>query len=157
MKNVLIHISLAVILSGGLITYLWSERGKVRLDPGSTVSQWVMNDGTVKELPALMTLEKFEIVRYPDSKLPSDYRSTVTVGSGDEAHTKVISMNNIARIHGYRFYQSGYDGDSTILMVVHDPWGIGITYTGYILLLAGMLCYFFKKEIGYLELAESES
>ena len=146
MNKVLIHISLAVILVGGVITCFLGEKGHVRLDPGATVSQWVMNDGTVKELPVLMTLEKFQVERYPDSEMPSDYRSTITAGSGADTRSLEISMNRIARIDGYRFYQADYDGDSSILMVVHDPWGIGVTYAGYILLLLGMLGYFFKKD-----------
>ena len=146
MNKVLIHISIAVILVGGLITYLRGEKGHVRLDPGATVSQWVMNDGTVKELPTLMTLEEFQIERYPDSEMPSDYRSIITVGSGADARTMVISMNKIAKIDGYRFYQADYDGDSSILMVVRDPWGIGVTYAGFLFLLSGMLGYFFQKD-----------
>ena len=145
MNKVLIHIALAVILVGGFITYLRGEKGHVRLDPGATVSQWVMNDGTVKELPILMTLEKFQIEHYPDSEMPSDYRSTITVDSGADARAIVISMNNIAKIDGYRFYQEDYDGDSSILMVVRDPWGIGVTYAGFLFLLSGMLGYFFQK------------
>ena len=147
--TLLLHISFPIILLGALITHLWGQEGEVRLDPGITESQWVMEDGAVRELPVPMTLEKFEIERYPGSQMPSDYRSTISVGTGQDTRTVVISMNNIGKIEGYRFYQSDYDGDSSILMVVRDPWGVGVTYAGYLLLLIGMLGFFFQKDTGF--------
>ena len=54
-------------------------------------------------------------------------------------------MNHIAKIDGYRFYQADYDDEASILAVSHDPWGIGITYTAYILLLLSMLGFFCQR------------
>ena len=147
--TLLLYIAFPVILLGALITHLRGQDGEVRLDPGVTESQWVMEDGSVRELPVPMTLEKFEIERYPGSQMPSDYRSTITVGTGQDTQTLVISMNKIGKIEGYRFYQSDFDGDSSILMVVRDPWGVGVTYAGYLLLLIGMLGFFFQKDTGF--------
>ncbi|MBQ4519863.1 MAG: cytochrome c biogenesis protein CcsA [Bacteroidaceae bacterium] len=50
-------------------------------------------------------------------------------------------MNNILTHKGYRFYQSSYDEDGrgTWLSVNYDPWGTGLTYTGYLLLLIAMI------------------
>lgn len=50
-------------------------------------------------------------------------------------------MNHIGQHQHYRFYQSGYDPDmqGTYLSMSHDPWGIGVTYTGYALLFLSML------------------
>ena len=147
--TLLLHISLPVILTGALITHLWGLDGRVLLEPGVTTTRWMLEDGSSRELPEPMTLDKFEIVRYPGSMAPSDYRSKITVGTGSDARPLVISMNNIAKIDGYRFYQADYDGDSSILMVVRDPWGVGVTYLGYLLLLAGMLGFFFQKDTGF--------
>lgn len=144
--TLILHISFAVILLGALITHIWGKDGQVRLDPGVVTTQWVLEDGSVRELPSPMTLQEFEIVRYPGSMAPSDFKSTINVGSGTDSYELVISMNNIGKIGGHRFYQADYDGDSSILMVVRDPWGVGVTYLGYILLLLGMLGFFFQKE-----------
>ena len=59
-----------------------------------------------------------------------------------------ISMNHIGKAGGYRFYQSDYDDDGagSILAVNHDPWGVGITYAAYLLLLLSMIAYFFEKD-----------
>ena len=58
-----------------------------------------------------------------------------------------ISMNNIASIDGYRFYQSSYDEDmqGTHLLVSHDPYGIAVTYTSYIMLFLSLIAVFVKK------------
>ena len=144
--TLLLHLSVAVILTGAIVTHFGRQEGKVRLDPGITASQWVMEDGTVKELPELMTLQKFQIELYPDSEDHKDYKSDIKVGLGNDAYPMSISMNKIGKIKGYRFYQSGYDGASTILMVVRDPWGVGITYAGYILFLTGFIGLLLKRK-----------
>ena len=60
-------------------------------------------------------------------------------------------MNNILKYDGYRFYQSGYDDDlhGSVLAVSHDPWGVGVTYTGYLLLLISLIGFFFQKNSGF--------
>ena len=43
-------------------------------------------------------------------------------------------MNRILTTDGYRFCQSGYDTDgSTVLSVNHDPWGIALVYSGFVM------------------------
>ena len=78
--------------------------------------------------------------------MPSDYRSEITFLP--EGKPVLISMNNIAKYRGYRFYQADYDEDGagSILSVSHDPWGVGITYAGYLLLLLSMIGFFFQKD-----------
>lgn len=139
--TLLLHLSFVVILAGALTTHLTGEDGLVRLPRGEEVSQWERSDGSVRPLPCPMTLEAFQVLYYTGSRMPSDYRSVILV----QGERQEISMNNIARIDGYRFYQADYDDEASILSVNHDPWGIGITYTGYILLLLSMLGFFFQR------------
>jgi len=56
-------------------------------------------------------------------------------------------MNKPLKYHGWRFCQSDYDSDQmgVVLSYNYDPWGIGITYTGYALLLIAMIGFFFQK------------
>ena len=147
--TMLLHVSFVVILAGALVTHLWGQEGQVRLEQGQTVTSWTTDAGSSRSLPAPLTLQQFEIVRYPGSKAPSDFRSTLTVGTGADARTEVISMNHIAKIDGYRFYQADYDDTASILMVVRDPWGVGITYAGYLLLLVSMIGFFFQKDSAF--------
>ena len=139
-----LHLAFVLILAGALITHIWGESGMLHLRQGESESVFEDEDGTGKELPFSVSLERFEIVRYPGSAAPADYSSVVTV----EGQKYTISMNHILRYGGYRFCQADFDEDlqGSILSVNHDPWGIGMTYTGYGLLLLSIILFFFVKD-----------
>ncbi len=140
----LIHAAVPVILLGGALTTWTGQHGSMTLHPGVPCNEF---DG--HSLPFSVTLERFEVVPYAGTRTPMDFVSHVSVADGSlhevAGHTMPvrkadISMNNILRHRGYRFYQEDYgeDGSST-LSVAHDPWGIGVTYCGYALLILGLL------------------
>lgn len=56
-------------------------------------------------------------------------------------------MNKPLKYNGFRFCQSDYDSDlmGVVFTYNYDPWGIGITYTGYALLLISMIAFFFRR------------
>jgi ABC-type transport system involved in cytochrome c biogenesis permease subunit len=138
----LLHLSFVVILGGALLTHLTGEQGRVFLPEGETVTTWIREDGQERPLPCPVTLEDFEVLYYPGSQAASDYRSRIRAGE----RSYDISMNHIARIGGYRFFQTGFDGSSSVLSINHDPWGIGFTYTGYALLLLSLIGFFFQRD-----------
>ena len=144
-----LHVSLAVILVGALVTFLFGKSGSVHLREGETSSSYVLEDNTSVDLPFSIRLESFTIDYHHGSRMPSDYRSVVAFFP--EGNIEEISMNNIAKYRGYRFYQADYDedGKGSILAVSHDPWGVGITYTGYLLLLLSMIGFFFQKDSAF--------
>ena len=147
--SVLLHVALVLILAGALVTHLWGVGGMVHLREGEPTAAFELDDESPATLPFSIRLEKFAIEYDPDSKTPSDYRSDITFLPEDRAVT--ISMNHIAKYRGYRFYQADYDEDGlgSILAVSRDPAGVGITYTGYLLLLVSMIGYFFQKDSLY--------
>ena len=127
--NLLIYASVPVMLLGGLLTMTTGQQNSLSLHPG-------------EELEGV-TLERFEVVNYPGTQTPMDFVSQVTIDG--EPYT--ISMNNIARHKGYRYYQEDYDGEGgSTLRVSHDPWGIGVTYAGYALLVAGLAWMFLSRK-----------
>lgn len=142
--TLLLHLSLVLILAGGLLTLLFGQRGSVHLRTGETVSDFVLKDGRVAAFPFGLRLESFHIEFDPGSRRPADYVSDVTF-DGDAV---TISMNHIGKHRGYRFCQADYDADGagSILSVNHDPWGVGVTYAGYLLLLLAMVGFFFERE-----------
>jgi cytochrome c-type biogenesis protein CcsB len=102
-----------------------------------------------QKLPFSITLNKFELDRYPGSMSPSSYASEITLTDTERKTVKPyrIFMNNILNYRGYRFFQSSYDNDEqgTVLSVNHDYWGTMITYIGYLLMLIGMTMTLFNK------------
>ena len=103
---------------------------------------FMSNDGKQHTLPFTVRLQSFDIQTYPGTPAPMDFISRIQVVDGDGRATDgTVSMNKVFSHRGYRFYQSGYDaeGRGAIFTVAHDPWGIGVTYAGYGLLLVGMI------------------
>lgn len=145
--TMLLHCALAVILAGALVTHIWGEQGEIHLHEGETLSAFELEDGSSSRLPFSIRLDSFAIDYHTGSRMPSDYRSEVVfLDSG--SHPVTISMNHIGKYRGYRFYQADYDEDGTgsILAVSHDPFGVGITYAGYLLLLISMIGFFFQRD-----------
>ena len=144
-----LHVGLVVILLGAFVTYVFGKTGMIHLREGEAKGTFELEDESMAELPFSIRLDEFTIEYHHGSKMPSDYRSEITFLPEGEAVT--ISMNNIAKYRGYRFYQADYDEDGmgSILAVSHDPWGVGITYAGYLILLLSMIGFFFQKDTAF--------
>ena len=152
----LLHLSFIVMLVGALITHLTSQEGTVHLRMNSGVQTFLDNEHRVQHLPFTMRLKDFNVLCYPGTDAVIDYRCTIEVvstprpigeRSGEGSHQMVVSMNNIGKVAGYRFYQSSYDddGQGTHLLVAHDPYGIAVTYVGYLMLFVSLLWTVFSR------------
>ena len=144
-----LHISFALILGGAMVTHVSGEHGRMHLRTGSedTADSFVATNGLEYRLPFAVALKEFELKHHSGTTAPMDYISTIVIHDGEKKIEAAVSMNDIYRYRNYRFYQSGFDRDGlgSTLAVSHDPWGIGITYAGYLLLLLSMMCFFFEK------------
>jgi len=143
-----LHLSFLLILAGAGVTYLFGIQGRLHLRVGENATgEFAFSDGQTQQFPFLIQLKEFELRYYDGTFAPMDYVSHIEVLDGTQTHEGVISMNNIFRYRGYRFYQSGYDHDAqgTTLSISYDPYGIGITYTGYAMLLITMIAFFFQR------------
>jgi len=140
----LLHLSFVVILAGALTTHLFARRGIVRLRTNVPEMIFIDKDNRVEHLPFSLTLKEFRIINYPGTDAPLDYQSIVKSGN-DEV---VVSMNHIGNIDGYRLFQQSYDtdGEGVTLGISHDPYGIAITYVGYLLLLIGIIATLLSRK-----------
>ena len=146
----LLHGAFVLILVGALVTHLFGLQGSIHLRQGTSedVSVFTDVDGTEYALPFGLRLEEFMLEYYPGTVAPMDFVSTFTVTDKGGVRRGQVSMNHIFRYRHYRFYQSGYDTDGrgTTLSVSYDPWGIGLTYAGYALLLLSFIVYFLDPQ-----------
>ena len=140
----LVHASFMVILLGAFTSWTMAESGTIHLRQNETTSTMKDEEGKTKELGFEVSLKNFNVVNYPGTDAPMDYVTTLTANTQEIK----VSMNNIGSFNGYRFIQSGYDSDmqGTTLGVYHDPWGIGITYTGYALLFISLIATMASKK-----------
>ncbi len=110
------------------------------------------------DIPFSITLNDFELERYPGSMTPASYSSKVVLNDKEHHVTMPyhIYMNHILDYQNYRFFQSSYDPDEkgTVLSVNHDP-GTMITYIGYILMGLGMIWSLFYPNTRFQKLLRS--
>ena len=155
----LFHLSLALILLGAMVTHVWGLQGRVHLRQGEAVEAFTLSDGQKAAFPFRLSLEEFRVEHYAGTSAPKDFVSRFTLTADDKAYQGEVSMNRIFRHEGYRFYQSGYDSDGqgVTLSVACDPWGIGLTYAGYVLLLLSALAFFLEPQSGFRRLLRHSS
>ena len=154
----LTHIALLVILAGAMVSHVIGEEGILHLREGECSDQLQIETdrGTLRyALPFEVELVRFTLTRYPGSASPSAYESELLVHVDGQTIPVRVSMNNVLDVKGYRFFQASYDPDEkgTVLSVNRDVEGRNITYTGYLLLLAGLLYSLFGSHTRFRQLA----
>jgi len=142
----LLHIALGTIVLGACVTYFFGEQGEIHLRADQAIR--------LPNSEISLFLWDFQIVNDAEGN-PADYitelrlldRGAKNKEQGLVVDEGVVRMNKPLKYHGYRFCQSDYDSDmrGVVLSYNHDPWGIGITYAGYALLLISMIAFFFQK------------
>ena len=144
-----LHAAILLILLGALLTMLTGQHGRMKLEPNRPNSHFFIQDKgeiTKEALPFSLTLDRFEIEKYPNSNKPKDYVSYLQLNDGETQQDIVISMNHILKHKHYRFYQSDYDEQgNSILDIARDPWGIGVTYAGYALLFVALVALLVER------------
>jgi cytochrome c-type biogenesis protein CcsB len=157
----ILHLSLLIIIIGAATTRFFGKDGYMHIREGeysdkiildnSFISSTARHNGQAEiKLPFSLQLQKFILMHYPGSESPSWYESKILLidklNNVKEDHR--IYMNNVLTYKGYRFFQSSYDSDElgTILSVNYDFWGTLISYTGYFILLIGILFSFINPD-----------
>jgi cytochrome c-type biogenesis protein CcsB len=108
------------------------------------------------DMPFELQLDKFTLVKYPGTEIPSASESSVVLIDNrvnlKEKH--LIYKNNVLDYDGYRFFQTSYDEDEsgTILSVNYDYYGTRVTYFGYILMALGALLILFSRKTHFSQL-----
>lgn len=152
--TLLIHIALVIILTGAIVTHYCGIQGEVTLSEGNKreVRDFIKKSGPGDgRFPFSVKLESADIDFYPGTTTPMDFHSHLKIGG----ESVTVSMNKVAEINGWRFYQSGIGPESTRLSVSYDPWGTGITYFGYAMLFIGMAGFFFQRKTFWHSLLKS--
>ena len=144
----LLHASFVIILLGAFLTHIFGVQGSIHLRKGSFACRFTPSassaDGMGQSLPFAVRLDDFSVELYVGNGNVADYKSTITIAdisSHDVILQEEVAMNKIVKCRNWRFYQWSYDNDGmgATLIVNHDPWGITVTYIGYLLLFLTIL------------------
>ena len=151
-----LHSSVLLILLGALLTMTTGQHGEMTLKPGVAMNRFsVEKHGDKHEttLPFSLKLDRFEVETYPGTRTPMDFVSYLKISDNGTTTDAKISMNHILKFRHYRFYQSDYDEEgNSVLSVAHDPWGVGVTYAGYILFFIAIAGMFFDRKSAFRQL-----
>ena len=154
----MLHLSFIVILIGALTTHLSGSNGKIHLrtDAPSTTEMETADNRKVV-LPFSVELRDFHLQYYEGTSSPSNFVSDITIEKNNVRRQATISMNKVFWFMGYTFCQAGYDTDGrgSYLSVSVDPYGVTVTYLGYVWLLLSIILFFFQKRSQFKVLLKS--
>lgn len=134
----LIHLAFVVIVAGALITHFFGVTGSITLRQGDTPRQGI--------LPFKLQLLEAQTLYHRGTPTPCDFTSRLqATWPNGRTEQMTVAMNRVVELDGWRLYQSAMGQDVSTLSISHDPWGIGVTYTGYLLLLLGLILFFVQR------------
>lgn len=141
--------SMILILIGSIITFTFGSKHELQLMEGESYDK----------LPFVVHLDECNMAYHEESESAKNYYSILTISEpSGESHLMQISVNHIGKYRNYRFYQMGYDpsGGSSII-VTHDPWGMGLVYSGFALMLASFILTLCSRDGKYRHLLKKLS
>ncbi len=106
----IVHLSILIILIGGIIGSIWGFRGSIMLLEGESTNKIVIESKHRKFIPLDFEIKcnKFYIDFYPNG-MPKEYRSDVTIlENGKKVLEKSIKVNKPLTYKGITFYQANY-------------------------------------------------
>lgn len=124
----IVHLSVVVMLLGGLIGSRFGFEGFVKIAEGESADAVVLNrSGQNFTLPFSIRCDDFDVQFYKGTQRPKEFRSRLSlVQDGREVVTKEIVVNDPLRYNGIGIYQSSYepidDGHPTLSADI-DPEG----------------------------------
>lgn len=160
----LLHIALVTIVTGACVTHFFGEQGEVHLRADK--AQTLTHQSIIPSIhhSVSLFLWDFQVVNDAEGN-PADYITELRLLDRSKANSEAVMavdtgfvrMNKPLKYKGFRFCQTDYDSDlsGVVLTYNYDPWGIGITYAGYALLLIGMIGFFFQKNTFFRALLKS--
>ncbi len=110
-----IHLSLFLILIGGLVGKFWGVEGRLPILTGETASEFLLaRGGGQAPLGFAVRLDRFTVDYYPGAGMPSEFRSDLTFfKDGKEVEKAACRVNFPVTFGGLTLYQSSYGSQLT--------------------------------------------
>lgn len=107
----IVHLSVVVMLLGGLIGSRFGFEGFVKIAEGESADAVVLNSsGQNFTLPFSIRCDDFDVQFYKGTQRPKEFRSRLSlVQDGREVAAKEIVVNDPLRYNGIGIYQSSYE------------------------------------------------
>lgn len=117
---ILLHLSLLLIVAGGMTTWLTAREDVVVLKPGEPVSVYGMT----------LELREFETIWYPGGSMPRNYQSHLSINDAE----RTLAVNAPLTVGQWRLYQQSFTPDGcSVITLRSDRPGTVLTFIGYAL------------------------
>ncbi len=105
----LIHLSIIIIVLGGIIGKFWGFQGQMDLLEGQSANAMTLSDPDGrKTLDFTVRLDRFQVTYYPNGT-PQEFRSDLSfMKQGQEDKKAVCRVNDPVSFENLTFYQSSY-------------------------------------------------
>jgi len=103
-----VHISLLLILGGGIVDAIWGYRGFVALTKNQVINEIELRNGSTKALPFAVRCDAAGQENHPDGTPQRWWSQLAVLESGKEVLRKEIEVNDPLVYGGLRFFQSSY-------------------------------------------------
>jgi cytochrome c biogenesis protein len=122
-----VHASLLLILTGGIVDAFFSYKGYVTLTPGQSTSKLEQSNGITRALPFTLRCDGTGQENYSDGTPKKWWSKLTVIEDGRETLRKEIVVNDPLVTHGIRFYQSGYGQTGEVESLLLNSTGHGET------------------------------
>jgi cytochrome c biogenesis protein len=103
-----VHLSLLMILAGGIIDSVWGFRGYLALTDGEQSNQIDLRKGVTRPLDFAIRCDGAGQENYANGSPKRWWSNLVVIENGKEVRKKMIEVNDPLTYRGVRFFQSGY-------------------------------------------------
>lgn len=137
-RNFVGRIALLCIILGLFTTHFTTQRGICFLQQDCPNDHFIETELQTEQIfPFSVTATTIDSKAFHNNKITNNQSIILKFqDSSGKIDNQILSLNKIAKKENYRFYFKSFRSPNTIvLQVVHDPWGITMTYMGYLLLL----------------------
>ena len=158
----IVHLSIIILMIGGLLTALTMREGFMALSAQDTKSEMsdfeggemfirndMSDDSTKTQLPYSVTLDNFRREVYDGTNMPKLYESRVTITDGALKFPAIIGMNDPLRYGGYTFYQASTfinnEGRPVSVLNVVSNEGWLFPYLSSFLLALGLIIHIYIR------------
>ncbi len=108
MAPYVVHVSLLLILGGGIVDAIWGYRGFVALTKNQTIREIELRNGQTLHLPFAVRCDGAGQENYPDGSPKRWWSQLVVLENGREVLQKEVEVNDPLVYQGLRFFQSSY-------------------------------------------------
>lgn len=103
-----VHLSLLLVLLGGIVDSVWGYRGYLNLTRGQQAGQIELSDGSKRPMPFSLRCDGAGQENYADGTPKRWWSKLVVLQDGREVARKEIAVNDPLVYGGLRFFQANY-------------------------------------------------